>query len=213
MSYVQDFAREMLHRYGLTGILIGLLLTGVIMLALHILMYLDGELKAKVTGRNAVRLMILCSTLSIYILYRQQGVWHRCLIGFVMLIYLAVCSITDYYSGQVYDLIQLGTCVVIAVGSLLQKVSTTYGVDLIIFAVLQMIIFRKMYGDGDVMCFLICALSVVEKGIFVWVCHMGISFLLLGIVQGRKHNIAPSGNLRTPVPFIPYIAVAYGLVF
>ncbi|MBQ8821307.1 MAG: hypothetical protein IJZ82_01560, partial [Lachnospiraceae bacterium] len=155
----------------------------------------------------------LCTIVSVYILYRQQGVWYKCLTGFIMLIYLVLCSITDYYTQQMYDLSQLGVCVVIAGSSLLQRVPAICGAELIAFAVLQVLIFRRMYGEGDVMCFLICALSVVEKGIYIWVCHMGISFLLLGIVQGAGHNIASDGNLKLPVPFFPYMAVAYALVF
>ena len=130
-----------------------------------------------------------------------------------MLIYMVLCSVTDYYTKQVYDLLQLVACMVIMTCVLQEQVATVQGAELLIFAFVQGVVFKNMYGEADVMGFLICALSMVERGIFIWTCHMGISFLLLGVLQGVKGNIGASGNLKRPVAFFPYMTVAYILVF
>ncbi len=36
--------------------------------------------------------------------------------------------------------------------------------------------------------------------------HMALAFIQLGVVQAFKRNINQKGNLKVPVPFLPYIA-------
>lgn len=213
MSYVQDFASKWLKWYGIPGAVLGLLMLGVIVLILHKLGSEDQELKLELSDRGYVFLAVMCIIGASSILYRQQAVWQNQLRGFIMLVYLLLCSVTDYYTQQVYDVIQMAACVLMAGMILLGHASPSRGAELIVFTLLQALLFRKMYGEADVMCFLICALSLVERGIFVWTCHMGLAFLFLGVVQGGKHNIASDGNLKVPVAFFPYITVAYGLLF
>lgn len=42
---------------------------------------------------------------------------------------------------------------------------------------------------------------------------MLVSFGILGMVQLLRHNINAKGNLKKPVPFIPYIALAFLLLW
>ncbi len=204
MNYVQDFGK---------GTLIGLLTFGAVLLILHKLKSEDKELGIELSHRAHCILLALCLLGAALILYRQQGTLQNTVESFVMLIYLLLCSVTDYYTQQVYDFMQLGVCILMGGSALFGQALPAQGVELIAFACLQVLIFRRMYGAADVMCFLICALSMVERGILVWTCHMGVSFLLLGIVQGAKCNIAEDGNLKVPVAFFPYMTVAYMLFF
>lgn len=207
MSYEPDFVKEM------QGVFTGLIIFGSVMFALSVLRRVDRELKIALSGKGYALLLTVSISGTALILHGQPGEEAISIRGVVMLIYLILCSVTDYYTQQVYDLIQLGVCIVIAAYVLQLPVSPVQGAELIVFGLLQGVLFRKMYGEADIMCFLLCALSMAERGIFIWTCHMGISFLLLGVMQGVKGNIAGDGNLKTPVAFFPYMAVAYVLVF
>lgn len=204
MNYVQDFGK---------GTLIGLLAFDFVSLVLYKLNSEDKEFEIELSPRVQGILLAICIWGVTIILHRQQGLMRNTFESFIMLLYLLLCSVTDYYTQQVYDFMQLGVCILIGVSTLFGQALPARGAELIVFAGLQILIFRRMYGEADVMCFLICALSMVERGILVWTCHMGVSFLLLGIVQGVKHNIAADGNLKVPVAFFPYMAVAYMLFF
>ena len=195
MNFVQDFV---------SGILTGGASLGMVFGALYILGRLDADLKVEISEGGYRRLTVLGICVAEYVLYRQQGDMQKGITGFVMLIYLLLCSVTDYYNNQVYDLLQLGVCVIVAGIALTRQVQPSIGWELVLFALIQVLLFGRMYGEADVMCFLICALSLIEKGMFIWVCHMALSFFLLGIVQGWKRNIAANGNLKKEVPFFPY---------
>ena len=213
MNYVPDFVSERFLEYGVWGVVMGMLSFCAVIVVLHIFTHFDKESCLHLWDKSRWFLLVLSIALSIAIVYRTRGmVLHR-VIGFVMLFYMMVCSITDYYMKQVYDVIQLGVCVMLAAISFLQRIHPACGAELIVFALLQAFLFRRMYGEGDVMCFLLCALSLADRGILVWTCHMGLSFLLLGVIQAGKHNIAADGNLRLPVPFFPYMAVAYFIIY
>lgn len=79
---------------------------------------------------------------------------------------------------------------------------------MILFALLQYLLFMRLYGEGDVMAFQICALYLVGEGgnLMTMLLHMALAFGLLGAVQLARGNINKKGNLKTPVPFLPYIA-------
>lgn len=83
------------------------------------------------------------------------------------------------------------------------------------YILLQECFFAGMYGRADCHGFVVCA--VCEAGIGIplvgIVLHMAFTFLLLAVVQGCRHNIASNGNLKTPVPLLPYLTAAFWLLY
>ncbi|MCM1045766.1 MAG: hypothetical protein NC417_09660 [Candidatus Gastranaerophilales bacterium] len=83
--------------------------------------------------------------------------------------------------------------------------------QLVIFFLLQRGLFGRFYGRADVYAFCVCALVEASWGMGLkwYLLHMSAAFVLLAAVQGRRHNIGRDGNLKTPVPFLPYITVSF----
>lgn len=130
-------------------------------------------------------------------------------LGYLMLaVYLTVCAITDLQTCKVYDILQVPAAVAGAVLCLYQAPLPGGGKGLVIFALLQYFLFMRFYGEGDVMAFQICSLYLVARGgdLQTLLLHMALAFILLGGVQVLRRNINQKGNLKVPVPFLPYIA-------
>lgn len=126
-------------------------------------------------------------------------------------IYFVSCSLTDIMTCQVYDLFQyLG---IAAAGYLLLhgEISAWIGVSIILFAGLQYLVFRKLYGEADTMSFLVAALAEGALGydMQMYLLHMIFAYLLLSLTQIVKGNIGTGGKLKVPVPFLPYITVGF----
>jgi len=126
-------------------------------------------------------------------------------------IYFVSCSLTDIMTCQVYDLFQyLG---IMAAGYLLLRGETSawIGVSIILFAGLQYLVFRKLYGEADTMSFLVAALAEGALGhdMQMYLLHMIFAYLLLSLTQIVKGNIGTGGKLKVPVPFLPYITVGF----
>lgn len=85
--------------------------------------------------------------------------------------------------------------------------------SLFLFIFLQERFFCKMYGRADCHGFVACALAGASFGMGLkqFLLHMLIAFGLLGVVQLARKNVGRDGNLKEPVPFLPYISVAFGV--
>lgn len=85
----------------------------------------------------------------------------------------------------------------------------------ILFVLLQYLLFARMYGLADCHAFCSCAvlLAASGRGITSMLVHMLCSIVLLGLVQWAKGNVNKRGNLKEPVAFIPYITVAFLVVY
>lgn len=136
---------------------------------------------------------------------QPPGAW----LGYLALaVYLTVCSVTDIQTCRVYDLLQIPAAVIGAWLCLARPVTTESGAGLMAFALLQYLLFMRMYGEGDVMAFQICALYLAAAGgdLLTMLLHMALAFGLLGAVQLARDNIDRKGDLIKPVPLLPYIA-------
>lgn len=117
----------------------------------------------------------------------------------------------DLKTRRVYNL-TWGVAAPAAVGlSLLQWEQTGSLYEYGIFALLQILFFGRTYGKADRNAFLTCGICIasVGGGLKEDLLHMLIAYLLLGVVQGAGKNIARNGNLKEPVPFLPYITLAF----
>lgn len=80
-----------------------------------------------------------------------------------------------------------------------------------LFVLLQLKLFSKMYGRADCYAFCVCALAEAAAGLGIveFLIHMLAAFCLLAVIQGIHRNIDRRGNLKQPVPFLPYITLAF----
>ena len=126
----------------------------------------------------------------------------------VLAVYLTVCVFTDLRACIVYDFLQLPGAMAGALFCLSRPLPAGSGAGLVLFALLQYLLFGRLYGIGDAMVFQVCSLYLAGRGgdLRTFLLHMALAFVLLGIVQSLRHNINKRGNLKTPVPFVPYIA-------
>lgn len=85
--------------------------------------------------------------------------------------------------------------------------------SLLLYFALQQVLFARMYGRADCHAFCLCAAGfwVMGCGFEIWVYQMATAYVLLAFIQAFRRNIARSGNLKCPVPFLPYITVSFVL--
>ena len=84
-------------------------------------------------------------------------------------------------------------------------------VGVLVFVMLQQLLFSRMYGKADCHAFSVCALAECGNavGMVGFLLQMFLSVVLLTIVQLFRGNVTPRGRLREPQPFIPYIITAF----
>lgn len=132
--------------------------------------------------------------------------------GVIALCLLSAC-ITDCRSCQVYNVtwwVSGAAAVALLLG---ERGRPEIGLflELGFFVLLQLLLFPKMYGRADCYAFSVCAVAEAAAGLSLrgYLLHMLLSFMLLAFVQALRHNIDRRGNLRQPVPFLPYITLAF----
>jgi hypothetical protein len=127
----------------------------------------------------------------------------------ILAAYLITAAIIDREIQMVHDFLHV-LAIVPGIVLLLMKPGSIYAlVALILFVILQLVLFRRMYGTADCLVFSACALYLTAQGhgMLTYLLHMAATFGLLGIVQAYRHNINAKGNLKKPVALVPYIAV------
>ncbi len=82
---------------------------------------------------------------------------------------------------------------------------------LLLFIGLQLLLQAHIYGRADAYAFCSCALAEAAFGLSAagFLVHMLIAYALLFAVQLCRRNMDRRGNLRKPVPFLPYITAAF----
>lgn len=86
--------------------------------------------------------------------------------------------------------------------------------ELLCFGIIQEYFFSRMYGKADCHAFVACAIieCALGMGLKAFLIHMLLAFGLLAGVQLVRRNIGKNGNLKHPVPFLPYITVSFWLM-
>ncbi len=132
--------------------------------------------------------------------------------GVIGLCLLFAC-ITDCRSCQVYNVTWWvsGAAAMILLLQRRDRLEKSIFLELGFFVLLQLLLFSKMYGRADCYAFGVCAVAEAAAGLSLagFLFHMLLSFTLLAFVQAIRHNIDRRGNLRRPVPFLPYITLAF----
>lgn len=139
-------------------------------------------------------------------LFLAERGWIFMLFCGILTAYLLTAVLTDIQICEVYNFLPAVT----AAAGLLMHVPMERDrlVSWSVFLALQFFLFMRMYGKADGYAFLVCALfeNRFGGGLLTYLLHMGSAFLLLCAVQALRHNISRKGNLKKPVPFLPYIA-------
>ena len=167
----------------------------------------DPECQLRMDKRVYSYIIIYCITGGFWIeCFLKYRAWYGQMACGVLAAYLLVAAIQDMQCCEVYDILHI-----LAVPSGLLLLKETDGrqlLSLLMFIILQFVLFMRLYGEADGYAFLVCAIyeSNGNGGFITYLLHMASAFMLLAVVQGIKHNIAGNGNLRKPVPFLPYIA-------
>ena len=122
---------------------------------------------------------------------------------------LLLACVTDVLTCQVYNFTWWPALAAGAVS--LGSARTVVIVSLAVFWVLLLGLFGRMYGRAD--CYAFCVCGVVEAalgmGMEGFLGHMLLAWMFLALVQGAGGNIGRRGRLKKPVPFLPYITVAF----
>ncbi len=168
------------------------------------------------TSRKAVAGLVLAGFaegLYISCFLEHWGRYGQFLLG-IYGAYLLVASIQDAQSCEVYDFLHAPAAVLgmVLLGIGGEAAATEISVrclGLLAFVALQFGVFIKMYGTADVFVFLVCAIYQARfgRGLLTHLLHMGLAYTVLAIVQLLRRNVGRDGNLKVPVPFVPYIAV------
>lgn len=143
------------------------------------------------------------------------GLWQSVAMGIVLGALLFAC-ITDCAQCQVYRFTWwiAGSVSIVWLIVVISRKEQIHWWELILFCMLQELGFAKLYGKADCHAFCTCATvyTALGRGIWWYVLHMTLSFLLLSYIQWRNGNIAHDGNLKKPVPYMPYIVLLFVLL-
>ncbi len=135
---------------------------------------------------------------------------------------LLLACITDWYSCQVYNFVWW--IAILSQSALLwcriNQVNRIRGipfaeqqlfVELSIFILCQLLLAGRIYGKADAYAFCSCAMTQagLGMGIFYFLLQMSVAYGLLFIIQLKKQNVDRRGNLKRPVPFLPYITISF----
>lgn len=149
--------------------------------------------------------------------FGQADLWQQFLLAVVFGCLLFACA-TDMAFCQVYN---MTWWVGVPAGALLfwsrclrEPQNAKGAAELAVFFALQLLWFARMYGRADCYAFCVCALAQagLGMGLLAYLSHMAAAFLMLALIQGRKGNLGRGGNLKRPVPFVPYITAAFYLM-
>lgn len=140
-----------------------------------------------------------------------------CLVTFVGCLIFA--CVTDLLCSQVYNF--TWWIAYVSQGLLLWRLIWTNGiavsdgrgmlVELALFCGVQLLVAGRIYGRADSYAFCACALcgACHGMGMAEYLKQMLWAYLLLFVVQAVRRNISANGNLKKPVPFLPYITISF----
>lgn len=137
------------------------------------------------------------------------------------LVVLAVClfaaCIMDLQNQSIYNFVWLPA---LTGGILLCLSGGTEGeweplISAIAYCLLQEAFFSRWYGRADCHGFTVCSICMAGMGMELewFLLHMTVTFLLLAVIQAFYHNIAANGNLKTPVPLLPYLTAGFWILY
>ena len=125
-------------------------------------------------------------------------------------IYLLTCSITDQLTFYVYSFLHYPTLLAGILYWYTMDVTADAGWAILFYGLVHLLLFSKLFGRGDSLVYVISAFFLTGPwdNALRYLCHMALTFALLGVISLLKGNINKRGNLKHPVALVPYIMVA-----
>ena len=177
-------------------------------LCLRLIDKYDPEESVRTDDMLYYNILMYCTAAGSFIgLFLTRWEWYGQLMLGILAAYLLAASIQDMQTCMVCDFLHI-TAAVPGIVLVVLCPSGERILSLVLFVIIQIGLFMRMYGVADGLAFCVCALfeSRFGEGMLTYLLHMGLAFLVLGVVQGVGKNINKHGNLKKPVPFLPYIA-------
>ncbi len=153
------------------------------------------------------KILFYCAAVGSWIeIFLRHWEWYGQLACGMLAAYLLVASIQDSQTLEVYDFLHI-LALPAGAAFLVIAPSGEKLLSLVMFLVIQIGLFMRLYGAGDGLVFMVCAIyeSRFGNGLATYLLHMAAAFIVLGVVQGFRRNINRKGNLKKPVAFVPYI--------
>ena len=186
---------------------------GTIAAGLWLIRRLDQEIRPEKRVRVTVLTACIAGALLNGFVLGQGEFFARISLSLLMGCLLLAC-ITDIAICQVYNFVWWISGVA-AIALLIGGRPETKTIwEVLLFCVIQMILFTRLYGRADCYAFCVCAIAETGLGfgLFGFLMHMLLSCLLLAAVQAARRNIGSGGRLKSPVPFLPYITAGFYLI-
>lgn len=179
---------------------------------------LDQEIKLSNWGKPVLVLAGMAGSGILRQRLGKVGMFSLVMLAILLGCLLLAC-ITDLAICQVHNFVWWigGAAVGLLLWAELGLASAAAGsilLELLVFCVIQMVLFGRLYGRADCYAYCVCAGAEAALGYNMagFLTHMFLAFLLLAVVQALKRNISSSGRLKKPVPFLPYITAAFYLL-
>lgn len=132
-------------------------------------------------------------------------------VGFWIL--LIVMAVEDHRTQEIHTWLPVSGIFAGAVLMAAKGIPFRSFAEAVVFCLLQLLVFARMYGFGDCLVFMMCALYLAlccGRGLLDDLLLMLVTYCLLTIAQLCRRNVH-RGKLREPAAMIPYIAAAMAL--
>lgn len=191
---------------------IGIVLSAVI---LWILYRKDEDFKCCQSIQIRADFLLLCNVIILVLpsdINKEPWYIQMCFTG--MFVYLMVASVMDCRLQMVSDFLHGIGILSAGILAICKPTEPENGWAVVMFCLIQYLVFRFMYGSADVAGFMVCALFLAAegRGIDTYLFHMAMTFLVLGIVQLFRGNLSKWGNLKEPVALVPYIMIGFFMI-
>lgn len=190
----------------LTIFLLAIFIAGIIKGVFKIIVYFDKKHGLTLNRKWGFLILTMSILGSIWVFWIESNKIYQ-LFYLIFVVYLILCAVLDQQTKNVYDFLHIVAGLAGIAFFILQQPEKAIIEGLVVFIILQLLLFRHFYGLADCFVFIICAIYLAARGndLLIYLLHMGATYLLLIIVQAFQHNINKKGNLKQPVALIPYI--------
>lgn len=191
---------------------------GTVGAGLFLIEKLDREICFPNKVKAGIALTGMVGSILIHLTLEPRQLLPRLLLSLFIGCLLLAC-VTDLAICQVHNFVwwiagAAGGLVFLERFCKMPKANGHLALEVMAFCFIQLVIFGRLYGRADCYAFCVCAVMEAALGIGLkgFLVHMLFSFGLLAVKQAVGRNIGSDGNLRHPVPFLPYITAGLYLI-
>lgn len=181
----------------------------------------DEKWSLRLTGGDRCRLALLCVLNIVCIegvdvenageIVSWESVLWKMLLWSIFAGCLLAAAVMDWWEQMVYRFVWWVAGAVAGLLLFEKMWGGTVWLPFACYVVLQELFFARFYGRADCHAFCVCAAMLTAQGMGFreYLIHMALVFGGLTLLQMMRGNIAGNGQLRVPVPLVPYIVAAF----